>query len=92
MPGPEAASRRGALLAVERADSSSDRHDPPSRRSLGAGGIHCQPRISTGVKPATTGLTASAPATSGVGRSTVSIVKRALTFGVTSTVPTSVAW
>ena len=48
--------------------------------------------MSTGVKPATIGMTASAPGTSARRRSTVSIGNRPLTFGVTSTTPLSAAW
>ena len=48
--------------------------------------------MSTGVRPATIGMTASAPATSARRRSTVSIGNRPLTFGVTSTTPLSAAW
>ena len=67
--------------------SSSIWHVPPSKKNP-----RVPPATSTGVKALTTGMTAAAPGTSARRRLTVSIGNRPLTFGVTSTTPSSAAW
>ena len=87
-PGPSAGfSSRARCSQLNEPTSSSIWHDPPSRKNPWV-----PPATSTGVKPATIGMTASAPATSARRRLTVSIGNRPLTFGVTSTTPMSAAW
>ena len=84
----------GALLAVERADQQLDLAGAAEQEEPG-GRERCEPRgasTSTGVNPATIGMTACAPATSARSRSTVSTGNRPLTSGVTSTTPVSAAW
>ena len=67
----------GALLAVERADQQLDLARPAEQKEP----VADLRATSTGVKAATIGMTASAPATSARSRSTVSIGNRPLMFG-----------
>ena len=88
-PGPSAGlTSRARCSQLNEPTSSSIWHDPPSKKNPWLP----PPGMSTGVKPATTGMTASAPATSARSRLTVSIGNRPLTFGVTSTTPLPAAW
>ncbi len=87
-PGPAAGfSSRARCPQSNEPTSSSIWHDPPSRKNPWV-----PPATSTGVRPATIGMTASAPDTSARRRSTVWTGNRPLTFGVTSTTPLSAAW
>jgi hypothetical protein len=87
-PGPSAGfSSRARCSQLNEPTSSSIWHDPPSRKNPWA-----PPAMSTGARPATIGMTASAPATSARRRLTVSIGNRPPMFGMTSTTPLSAAW
>ena len=82
----------GTLLAVEGADQQFDLARPAQQKEPVPVAADVCTVESTGVKPATTGTIASAPGTSARRRLTVSIGKRALTFGVTWTTPRWAAW
>ena len=87
-PGPSAGlSSRARCSQLNEPTRSSIWHDPPSKKNP-----WLLPATSTGVKVATTGMTAAAPATSARRRLTVSIGNRPLTFGDTSRIPMSAAW